>query len=144
MVRSQALAAMTVSALAKTGGVGVETVRYYQRRGLLETPEAPQTGGVRGGVRRYGEADARRLSFIRSAQAAGFTLDQIGELLRLDATADRPRIRAMAAERIAALDARIAELTQARAALHDLAQDCDAASPGPCPIVTAFSHGAPN
>ena len=133
-----------MAALAKAGGVGVETVRYYQRRGLLETPDTPQTGGVRGGVRHYGEADAHRLSFIRSAQAAGFTLDQIGELLRLDATADRPRIRAMAAERIAALDARIAELTQARAALHKLAQDCDAASPGPCPIVTAFGHDAPD
>ena len=135
---------MTVAALARAGGVGVETVRYYQRRGLLETPATPQNGGVRGGVRRYGEADARRLNFIRSAQAAGFTLDQIGELLRLDATADRPRVRAMAAERITALDAKLAELSAARAALHQLAEDCDAASPGPCPIVTAFTHGGQN
>ncbi|MHB8284739.1 MAG: MerR family DNA-binding protein [Caulobacteraceae bacterium] len=130
---------MTVATLARAGGVGVETVRYYQRRGLLETPETPENGGVRGGVRRYGEADARRLKFIRTAQVAGFTLDQIGELLRLDATADRPRIRALAAERILALDTKIAELTAARVVLQDLAEHCDAASPGPCPIVTAFS-----
>lgn len=136
------VAAMTVAALAQAGGVGVETVRYYQRRGLLRTPETPPGGGTRGGVRRYGEEDVHRLHFVRSAQGAGFTLDQIGELLRLDATEDRPRVRAMAAERIAALDAKIAELTAARSALYDLAQDCDVASPGPCPIMTAFSHGA--
>ena len=70
--------AMTISGLARAGGVGVETVRFYQRRGLLETP------GRENGVRRYDEADARRLRFIRSAQAAGFTLEQIAELLRLE------------------------------------------------------------
>ena len=79
----------TIGGLARAGGVGVETVRYYQRRGLLRTP-------ARGdGVRRYGAEDARRLRFIRSAQAAGFTLEQI------------------------------AELTAARAALSRLADACD-------------------
>ncbi|MBZ9648387.1 MerR family transcriptional regulator [Sphingobium sp. 3R8] len=123
---------MTISALAQAGGVGVETVRYYQRRGLLETP-------ARGtGIRRYGEADARRLCFIRSAQGAGFTLEQIGELLHLDAGQDRARARALAAERIAALDVKIAEMQAARNALERLARQCHASDEGPCPIIAAF------
>lgn len=134
------MADMTVATLARAGGVGVETVRYYQRRGLLETPERPRGGGVAGGVRRYSQADLARLSFIRSAQAAGFTLDEIAELLRLDATQDRRRIRTMAADRIAALGGRIADLISARAALQALAHDCDTAPAGAaCPIVLAFS-----
>ncbi|KQW84077.1 MerR family transcriptional regulator [Brevundimonas sp. Root1279] len=128
---------MTIARLAEAGGVGVETVRYYQRRGLLETPRRPETGGSGGGVRRYGETDARRLRFIRSAQAAGFTLEQISELLALDAGEDRARARALAVERIADLDARIAELETARASLKRLAREC-AGSTGPCPIIAAF------
>lgn len=87
--------AMTISGLARAGGVGVETVRFYQRRGLLETPDRGGSGLTRG-VRRYDDQDVRRLKFIRSAQAAGFTLDQIGELLRLDAGQDRARARELA------------------------------------------------
>ncbi|WP_310232429.1 MerR family transcriptional regulator [Luteimonas terrae] len=123
---------MTISALADAGGVGVETVRFYQRRGLLDTP----TRDAR--IRRYGAADLRRLRFIRSAQAAGFTLDGIAELLALDATHDRKRVRSLATERIAALDARIAELQQARDALATLAQRCGHGGRGPCPILGAF------
>ena len=68
----------TIAGLAREGGVGVETVRYYQRRGLLDLPDRSNGAGANGGVRRYGPADARRLRFIRAAQAAGFTLEQIG------------------------------------------------------------------
>lgn len=125
---------MTIGRLAEAGGVGVETIRYYQRRGLLAEPER----GYMGGVRRYADADVRRLRFIRSAQAAGFTLEQIGELLELDARDDRPRARALARERIAALDARIAELTAVRDALRKLARECGSGAAGPCPILTAF------
>lgn len=132
------MAAMTIGALAEAGGVGVETVRYYQRRGLLDTPERSGGTGLGGGVRRYGEADARRLRFIRAAQSAGFTLHQIAELLALDASADRPRARALAEERLAALDARIAELIAVRASLRRLARECGAGGEGPCPIITAF------
>ncbi|MBX3562886.1 MAG: MerR family transcriptional regulator [Sphingomonas sp.] len=138
------MAAMTISRLAKAGGVGVETVRYYQRRGLLETPAKS------GGVRHYGAADVRRLRFIRSAQAAGFTLEQIGELLALDVGEDRKRARELATARIAALDARIAELKAARASLATLASACAASGQGPCPIIAAFeesgqeSAGFPN
>ena len=128
---------MTISHLARAGGVGVETVRFYQRRGLLETPERAH-GGAGGGVRRYGEVDVHRLRFIRSAQAAGFTLDQISELLRLDAWRDRSRAQQLAAERLTALDARIAELEKARTALKRLAAACHGSNEGPCPIITAF------
>jgi MerR family mercuric resistance operon transcriptional regulator len=128
----------TIAGLARAGGVGVETVRYYQRRGLLSTPERPDGGGLGGGVRRYGDAEIRRLRFIRQAQGAGFTLEEIRELIALDATDDRPRARALAAGRIAALDTRIAELQASRDALHRLAHACAAPSPGPCPILTAF------
>lgn len=129
---------MTIGALARDGGVGVETVRYYQRRGLLETPERSGGDGFSGGVRRYGAEDLRRLRFIRAAQGAGFTLEQIGELLSLDAGQDRGRARTLAAERLAALDAKIAELQVARASLQRLAAACGASSAGPCPIIAAF------
>ena len=129
---------MTIAALAREGGVGVETVRYYQRRGLLDEPDRPTGAGAGGGIRRYGTDDARRLRFIRSAQAAGFTLEQIGELLALDATDDRARARQLAHEQMAALDAKIAELEQARASLRRLASEYGSGSAGPCPILTAF------
>ena len=126
---------LTIGRLARQGGVGVETVRYYQRRGLLPTPRRGD------GVRRYGEEDLKRLRFIRSAQAAGFTLEQVGELLALDATHDRARARTLAKARIAALTEKIAELEKARDALKRLARDCGANSRGPCPIILAFEHG---
>lgn len=127
---------LTIGGLARQGGVGVETIRYYQRRGLLATPRGGQ------GVRRYGEEDLKRLRFIRSAQAAGFTLEEVGELLALDAGHDRARARALATARIAALDAKIMELERARDALKRLARDCSSNSRGPCPIIAAFERGS--
>jgi MerR family transcriptional regulator, mercuric resistance operon regulatory protein len=127
---------LTISGLARAGGVGVETVRYYQRRGLLSEP--PRPGGS---VRRYGAEDSRRLRFIRAAQAAGFSLEEIGELLSLDASHDRPRARAIARDRIATLDARIADLQEARGWLARLERDCSSGSDGPCPILRAFDAG---
>lgn len=127
---------MTISAFANAAGVGVETVRFYQRRGLLGTPART------GGGRRYGNADLRRLRFIRSAQAAGFTLEGIAELLALDATHDRARVRTLARARIEALDARIAELQRARDALAHLAHRCGSSRRGPCPILEAFDANA--
>lgn len=127
---------MTIGRLASEAGVGVETVRYYQRRGLIETPDAGS--GPYRGVRRYDADHLRRLRFIRSAQAAGFTLGEIGELLALDATEDRPRALALARERLAALDAKIAKLETARASLARLARDCGDGATGPCPIIAAF------
>jgi MerR family mercuric resistance operon transcriptional regulator len=132
MVQSQALRSLTIAKLAKAGGVGVETVRFYQRKGLLETP-------TRGdGIRRYGSDDLRRLRFIKQAQAAGFTLQEIKELLDLDASEDRARARELAKARVKALDAKIAELEAARDALRRLARECGSGSAGPCPILTSF------
>lgn len=123
---------MTIARLGAAAGVGVETVRYYQRRGLLAVPPSA------GAVRRYGPADLRRLRFVRRAQAAGFTLEEIGELLALDRTAGRARVRALATGRLAALDAKIAELEQSRAALERLRSTCASDRNGPCPIIEAF------
>ena len=135
------MADLTIAGLAREGGVGVETVRYYQRRGLLETPARPEGSGSSGGIRRYTADDVRRLRFIRSAQAAGFPLEQIGELVALDATDDRARARQLANERIAALDAKIQELKHVRASLQRLAHECGSGSEGPCPILEAFDTG---
>jgi MerR family mercuric resistance operon transcriptional regulator len=124
---------MRISDLARAGGVGVETVRFYQRKGLLEVPRGDAPGG-----RHYGDEDVRRLRYVKQAQAAGFTLAEIAELIELDRTDDRPRARAMARERIAALDGQIAALQAARASLARLAQTCAEGGAGPCPILAAF------
>ena len=123
---------LTIGALAGAAGVGVETVRFYQRKGLLAVP--PRAGGIR----RYDDRDVERLRFIKRAQAAGFTLAEIGELIALDAGQDRARARELAAARIAALDAKIAELKEARAALVRLAKECSEGRDGPCPIIASF------
>ena len=125
--------AMRVSDLARAGGVGVETVRFYQRKGLLAVPRGDAPAG-----RHYDERDLRRLRYIKQAQTAGFTLAEIGELIDLDRSDDRPRAREMARERIAALDAEIAALQAARQSLARLANDCAKGGAGPCPILAAF------
>lgn len=127
---------MTISQLARSASVGVETVRYYQRRGLLPDPKPKRAGAA--GIRHYDEADARKLRFIRAAQSAGFTLEQIAELLHLDSSDDRARAREMARTRIAALDQSIAEMKRARNALAKVAKECAAGDNGPCPIILSF------
>jgi MerR family mercuric resistance operon transcriptional regulator len=123
---------MTIGRLAKAAQVGVETVRYYQRLDLLGVPPSA------GAVRRYGVEDLRRLLFIRRAAAAGFTLSDIAELIRLDATNDRARAAVMAGERLAALNEKISELEAARTALSRLRTACVGGPGGPCPILEAF------
>ena len=132
MVQSQAVQSLSIGKLAAAGGVSVETIRFYQRRGLLETPTRDD------GIRRYGSDDLRRLRFIKQAQGAGFTLEEIKELLDLDSSDDRARARALANERVTALDSKIAELQRARDALKRLARECGSGGPGPCPILKAF------
>lgn len=128
---------MTIGRLAQAGGVGVETVRFYQRRGLLPVP--PRNGsGINGGTRRYGADETQRLRFIKAAQSAGFSLEEIKRLIDLDASADRAQVRVLARERISALDQRIAELQSARKALSHLADACSAGDEGPCPIIASF------
>ena len=129
---------LTIGKLASAGDVGVETIRYYQRRGLMDTPARSGGDGWGGGVRRYDQNDLRRLKFIRAAQGAGFTLDEIGELLALEASDDRVQVRQLARQRIDALDMKIAQMTETRAALARLADLCAASDKGPCPILAAF------
>ena len=137
MVQSQPFHSLTIAKLAAAGGVGVETIRFYQRKDLLETPDRD------GGIRRYGSEDVRRLRFIRQAQAAGFTLEEIRELLALDSSEHRPRARELAKARVEALDTKIKELKRARDALQRLATQCSHGSSGPCPILTSFEEAEP-
>lgn len=123
---------MKIGDLAKAGGVSVETIRFYQRRGLL--PEPPRGAGAR----RYSDGDLERLRSIRAAQTAGFTLEEIATLLDLNHD-DRLAARALAEARIAAIDEKIATLRTMRAALKDLVKDCAHGGEGPCPILGAFS-----
>ena len=132
MVQGQGPAGITIGQLAGGGGVGVETIRFYQRKGLLATPTRES------GIRRYGADDLRRLRFIRQAQSAGFTLDEIKELMDLDPGEDRTRARELATARVRALDGKIAELRRARDALQQLASQCEHGGRGPCPILSAF------
>lgn len=132
MVQSQGVQSLTIGKLAAAGGVGVETIRYYQRRGLLPTPTRE------GVIRRYGSDELRRLRFIKQAQVACFTLEQIKELLALDSGQDRQRARDLALARIQDLDARIAELKRARDALQRLSRECADGTTGPCPILSSF------
>lgn len=132
MVRSQAPDELTIGKLAAAGNVGVETVRFYQRRGLLATPRRLD------GIRRYGPADVSRLRFIRQAQAAGFTLEEIRQLLALDSGEDRAAVRALASKRLAELEARMAELQEARLSLQKLVTECGVGKTGPCPILKSF------
>jgi len=132
MVRSQHLEDLTIGKFAAAADVGVETVRFYQRRGLLATPRRID------GIRRYGPADVARLRFIRQAQAAGFTLEEIRRLLDLDSGEDRATVRGMAERRLAELDARMEALRQARTSLERLVSECAVGRTGPCPILKSF------
>lgn len=132
MVRNQGVNVLTIGKLAEAGGVGVETIRFYQRKGLLDMP------GREGGIRRYGDEDVRRLRFIRKAQQAGFTLEEIKELLDLDRGHDHPRAQEMAQARLAKLDGQIAELQRAQQRLQRLAEDCSRGGSRTCPILAAF------
>lgn len=136
------LAAMTASTftigrLAKSAGVNVDTVRFYEREGLLKA--APRSGG---GYRLYGPQDTQRLQFIRRAKALGFSLDDIGELLRLTEDGqDRGQVKAVAQRRVADLERRIAELERMRGILAHHAGHCSGrgAVKG-CPIIEALLH----
>ena len=126
----------TIAKFADAAGVGVETVRYYQRRGLLPVPQARHAS-----YRRYDESLLQRLRFIREAQAAGFTLTEIRELMRLDRTSDRLRIQEIAVAKLVDLESRMRELRKASKALKTLVHHCEHARHGtPCPIIEAFDH----
>ena len=130
----------TIGTLARAAGVNVETVRYYQRRGLLREPRRPP-----GGVRRYGEEDLARLRFIRRAQALGFTLREIAELLALDDGAGCARARRLAEARLEDVRRRIRGLRRMERALAGLVEACgDAGGRGraACPLIASLQREA--
>jgi MerR family transcriptional regulator, mercuric resistance operon regulatory protein len=121
----------TIARLAAAAGVHVETVRYYQRRLLVSEPSRPF-----GGIRRYTEADAERLRFIKRAQAMGFTLAEVGSLLNLQARRSCHATRELAASKLRLVDARIRELRDLRKELAGLIADCDAnTQDARCPVI---------
>jgi MerR family transcriptional regulator, copper efflux regulator len=125
-----------IGKLAQVTGVGVDTIRYYERNGLI----APQTR-LASGYRRYGKEEVTRLRFIRRAQKLGFTLKEIRSLLSLSAGENVARIRQAAAEKLMDVDARIADLQRVRAGLATLVEACPGhGRPADCPIVRALSY----
>ncbi len=121
----------TIARLAAAAGVHVETIRYYQRLRLVPEPLRPL-----GGIRRYTEADADRLRFIKRAQAMGFTLVEVGSLLNLQARRSCHATRALAASKLRLVDARIRELADLRKELAGLIADCDENTQDTkCPVI---------
>src|SRR5512135_3289703 len=115
-VRSQLMAtAFTIGKLADAAGVGVETIRYYQRRGLLDEPAKPQAGH-----RRYPKDMVKRLHFVKRAQALGFTLSEVSELLRLDGACGCAQTRALAARKLTSIEQKISDLCAMQTALAKL------------------------
>ena len=126
--------ALTIGRLASEAGVHVETIRYYQRRGLLAEPKRPA-----GGVRRYGDDAIERLGFIRRAQEVGFTLDEVKALLVLGETPNCRGARSLAAKKLELVESRIRDLQRMRLALAGLVDQCDAGSERSCPIIENLS-----
>ena len=131
---------MTISEVAEASGVGVETVRFYERKRLIEQPQRPPAG-----YRRYEEATARRIRFIRQAQALGFTLSEIRQLLelRLDPRRSCADVKSEAETKITDIDAKIASLEVMRKALVEITRSCSGEGPtSACPILDAIEAGA--
>lgn len=129
-------AVLTIGKLASAAGVSVETIRYYQRRGLLDEPAKPL-----GGHRCYPQGMVKRLNFIKRAQALGFTLTEIGGLLTLDESCACTETRALAAHKLALITQKMADLAAMQLVLGGLLQQCDAGDGGAsCPIIEALAR----
>lgn len=126
---------LSIGQLAEAAGVHVETIRYYQRRGLLAEPPKPP-----GGHRRYPLADVKRVSFVKRAQALGFSLDDVATLLSLDSVSACGETRALAERKLALIERKSAELAAMRRALRGLVAQCGADhGRATCPIIDALS-----
>jgi Hg(II)-responsive transcriptional regulator len=127
-------ASMTIGRLARAAEVGVETVRYYQRRHLLAVPHSAS------GVRRYPTTVIDRIRFIKRSQNLGFTLDEIRELLRLERGGSRNAIRKIAGARLANIREKIVALEQMERVLAELLIECEhTATATACPIIAALN-----
>jgi MerR family copper efflux transcriptional regulator len=124
-----------IGQLAKRGGVGIDTVRYYERNGLL----TPRTR-LASGYRRYGGIELARLRFIRRAQGLGFTLKEIKQLLALSAQRDVRRVKRSAQAKLLDVEARIAALERVRDGLATLIAACPGhGRAADCPILRALT-----
>lgn len=130
---------LAIGAFAQAAGVGVETVRYYQRRGLLPEPDRPY-----GRIRRYGKADGERLRFVKSAQRLGFSLDEIAALLRLEDGTGCKEASRLAERKLADVRGKLADLTRLEAALSRLVRACHARRGNvSCPLIASLRRDSP-
>jgi MerR family mercuric resistance operon transcriptional regulator len=126
--------ALTIGALARAADVGVETVRFYQRRGLLPEPARPH-----GSVRRYGHAAVARLRFVRRSQQLGFSLDEVAELLRLEDGTHCNEARTLAESKLADVRRKLEDLQRIERALDELVDRCSATrGKVKCPLITGL------
>ena len=130
---------LTIGALAKLAAVGIDTVRFYERRGLLPTPNRTNAG-----YRLYDQDTVARIHFIRRAKRLGFTLDEIKTLLRLqDQGGTKAEVRDLTKHKLAEIDTRIDDLERMRAVLQQLARSCSGkGNADSCPIIEAIA-GSP-
>jgi len=129
---------LTIGRVAQAAGVNVETIRYYQRRGLLDEPGKPL-----GGHRHYAASAARRVRFIKRAQQLGFTLEEVKGLLLLEDGQNCRETRLLAEHKLAVIETRMADLSRMRRLLKGLIAECEEGKrPRSCPIITTLSAGA--
>lgn len=130
---------LSIGQLAAAASVGVETIRYYQKRGFL-----PQGESAGGSIRRYAPHLVQRIAFIKRAQKLGFVLEEIGQLLTLNDGAQRCSIRALASERLHSIQQKIADLQSMESALQTLVHACaDEKQHHACPIIANLSGENP-
>ena len=130
------MSGLTIGQLAVSAGVNVETIRFYERKGLLKQPEREE-----GRIRRYSADARRRLTFIRGARDLGFTLQEVGELLSLrqDPKATRSDVRGRTMAKLEDVDRRIEFLEEVRSSLKTLLQQCEGYGPASnCPILDSL------
>ena len=127
---------LSIGAFAKAAGVNVETIRFYQRKGLLPEPDKPY-----GSIRRYGEADVARVKFVKSAQRLGFSLDEVGGLLMLDDGTHCDEARVLAEQKLKDVREKLADLHRIESVLALLVHDCCANQVTvSCPMIVSL-HG---
>ncbi len=125
---------LTIGVLADAAGVNVETIRFYQRKNLMQEPDRPL-----GGIRRYGDSDLARVHFIKSAQRLGFSLNEVADLLRLEDGSHCTKAREQAERKLADVRAKLADLQRIEAALQGLVERCCATSGQvQCPLIAAL------
>lgn len=128
---------ISIGAFAKAAGIGVETIRFYQRKRLLGEPQRPP-----GGIRRYGRVDVERVKFIKSAQRLGFSLDEVAQLLALEDGTHCNEAAQFAARHLADVRARLNDLKRMETVLSRLLAQCDSHQGTiACPLIAAL-HGS--